>query len=208
MKISSSEFFSKHDPEILPIIRNSIIGIAGAGGLGSNIAFSLARIGIGKMIISDFDIIEPSNLNRQQYFIEQIGKPKVEALKENLLKINPFSEYEIHKIKLNAENIPQIYRNVDVMIEAFDKAEMKQMLIETWLQSFPNIPLIAASGLAGFGNNEKIATKKFGNLYIVGDETAELKNGFSPLAPKVGIVANMQANLALELLDFQNKGLK
>ncbi len=200
MKISQKEFFSKHDPKILPIIRKATVGIAGAGGLGSNVAVSLARVGIGKLIIADFDKIETSNLNRHQYFIDQIGKPKVIALLENLKKINPFSEYQIHHIKLDEKNIPIIFKDADIMVEAFDKAEMKKMLIETWLSHFLEKPIIAASGLAGFGKNELIHTKIIGNLYICGDEETEVLEGLSPMAPRVGIVANMQANLVLELL--------
>ena len=200
MKIAQKDFFSKHDPKILPLIRKATIGIAGAGGLGSNVAVALARVGIGKLIIADFDKIETSNLNRQQYFIEQIGEPKVKALRDNLMKINPFSEYQIHHIKLDEKNIPIIYKNVDIMVEAFDKAEMKKMLIETWLSHFPEKPIIAGSGLAGFGMNEKIHTKKIGNLYICGDEETESQKDISPIAPRVGIIANMQANLVLELL--------
>ena len=200
VNVLETEFFSKHDPEILPVIRKATIGIAGAGGLGSNVAVSLARTGIGKLIIADFDVLETSNLNRQQYFIEQIGEPKVKALLENLKKINPFSVYQIHHIKLDEKNITLIYKDVDIMVEAFDKAEMKKMLIETWLSHFPDKPVIAGSGLAGFGMNEKIHTKKTGNLYICGDEETELAEGITPMAPRVGIVANMQANLVLELL--------
>ena len=200
VNVLETEFFSKHDPEILPVIRKATIGIAGAGGLGSNVAVSLARTGIGKLIIADFDVLETSNLNRQQYFIEQIGEPKVKALLENLKKINPFSVYQIHHIKLDEKNITLIYKDVDIMVEAFDKAEMKKMLIETWLSHFPDKPVIAGSGLAGFGMNEKIHTKKTGNLYICGDEETELTEGITPIAPRVGIVANMQANLVLELL--------
>ena len=202
--MNQSEFFSKHDPKILPILRKAVIGIAGAGGLGSNIAVSLARAGIGKLIIADFDIIEPSNLNRQQFFIHQIGMPKVEALKENLLVVNPFSEYEIHNLKIDSGNISDIFSKVNIMAEAFDKAEMKQMLIETWLTEFSEIPIIAGSGLAGYGKNELLHTRKYGNLYICGDEETELTEGITPMAPRVGIVANMQANLILELLANSN----
>ncbi|MCD4797039.1 MAG: sulfur carrier protein ThiS adenylyltransferase ThiF [Candidatus Cloacimonetes bacterium] len=195
-----SQFFSKHDPKILPIIRKATVGIAGAGGLGSTIAVSLARVGIGKLIIADFDKIEPSNLNRQQYFIEQIGMPKVQGLKENLIKINPFSKYEIYHSLITEDNIPELFGEADILIEAFDKAEMKKMLIETWIQIFPDKPIIAASGLAGYGKNEIIHTHEFDNLYICGDEESDITNGISPMAPRVGIVANMQANLVLELL--------
>ena len=184
-----TDFFSKHDPKILPIIRKATIGIAGAGGLGSNVAVTLARVGIGKLIIADFDKIETSNLNRQQYFFDQIGKPKVIALLENLKKINPFSEYKIYHIKLDKKNIPIIFKDVDIMVEAFDKAEMKKMLIETWLSEFPEKPIIAGSGLAGYGKNEIIHTHKFHNLYLCGDEESNLQKGISPMAPRVGIVA-------------------
>ncbi len=200
MEELEKQFFSKHDPKILSILRNSAVGIAGAGGLGSNVAFSLARAGIGTLIIADFDKIEPSNLNRHQYFIEQIGRSKVEALLENLRKINPFSKYEIHNLEINDDNISDIFAGAEILVEAFDMAEMKKMLIESWVSQFPKRPIIAASGLAGFGKNEKLHTRKIGSLYICGDENTEVEEGISPMAPRVGIVANMQANLVLELL--------
>ena len=198
--MNKKDFFSAHDPKIIPTLQKAVIGIAGAGGLGSNIAVSLARAGIGKLIVADFDKIEPSNLNRQQFFIDQIGMPKVIALLENLNRISPFTEYQIHEIKLNEENIPFIYRDVDIMVEAFDKAEMKIMLIETWLNHFPDKPIITASGLAGWGKNELFHSRKIDNLYICGDEITDLQAGISPMAPRVGIVSNMQANLVLEIL--------
>lgn len=200
MEELEKQFFSKHDPKILSILRNSVVGIAGAGGLGSNVAFSLARAGIGKLVIADFDKIEPSNLNRHQYFIEQIGRSKVEALLENLRKINPFSKYEIHNLEINDNNISEIFADAKILVEAFDMAEMKKMLIESWISQFPKRPIIAASGLAGFGKNEILHTRKIGSLYICGDEDTEVEEGITPMAPRVGIVANMQANLVLELL--------
>lgn len=198
--MKKSDFFSAHDPKIVSILQNAVIGIAGAGGLGSNVAVSLTRVGIGKLIVADFDKIESSNLNRQQYFTDQIDMPKVIALLENLNKISTFTKYQMHEIKLNENNIPLIFKDVDILVEAFDKAEMKEMLIETWLKNFPDKPIIAASGLTGWGKNDLLHTRKDDNLYICGDEESELKNGISPLAPRVGIVANMQANLVLEIL--------
>ena len=198
--MKKSDFFSAHDSRIIPILQNAVIGIAGAGGLGSNIAVSLTRSGIGKLVVADFDKIEPSNLNRQQFFEDQIGMPKVIALLENLNKVSPFTKYQVHEIKLNPENILLIYKNVDIMVEAFDKAEMKTMLIETWLAKFPNKPIIAASGITGWGKNELLHTRKIDNLYICGDEETDLQAGISPMAPRVAIVANMQANLVLEIL--------
>ena len=200
MKSFEKEFFAKHDPKILLALRASVVGIAGAGGLGSNAAVALVRAGIGKLIIADHDRIEMSNLNRQQYFWAQIGKVKVRALLENLRKISPFSEYVGHHVRLTPKNIPRIFKTVDVMIEAFDLADQKEMLLENWISHFPDKPIIMASGLSGFGKNQKLRTRRIGNVYICGDEESEAEEGISPMAPRVGIVANMQANLALELL--------
>jgi len=200
MKNLEKKFFSKHDPQILPLLRASVVGIAGAGGLGSSVAVSLARAGIGKLIIVDFDRIEISNLNRQQYFWTQIGKIKVRALLENLRKINPFSEYVGFQRRITPKNVKTIFGKADLLIEAFDRAGQKQMLIESWIAHFPDRPIIAASGLSGWGRNQKIRQRRVGNLYICGDEESEPVRGISPMAPRVGIVANMQANLAVELL--------
>ena len=200
MKNLEKKFFSKHDPKILPLLRASVVGIAGAGGLGSSVAVSLARAGIGKLIIVDFDRIEISNLNRQQYFWTQIGKIKVRALLENLRKINPFSEYVGYQRRITPKNVKTIFGKADLLIEAFDRAGQKQMLIESWIAHFPDRPIIAASGLSGWGRNQKIRQRRVGNLYICGDEESEPVRGISPMAPRVGIVANMQANLAVELL--------
>jgi len=200
MKNLEKKFFSKHDPGILPLLRASVVGIAGAGGLGSSVAVSLARAGIGKLIIVDFDRIEISNLNRQQYFWTQVGKVKVRALLENLRKINPFSEYVGFQRRITPKNIKTIFGKADLLIEAFDRAGQKQMLIESWIAHFPDRPIIAASGLSGWGRNQKIRQRRVGNLYICGDEESEPARGISPMAPRVGIVANMQANLAVELL--------
>jgi sulfur carrier protein ThiS adenylyltransferase len=198
--MEKNNFFSQHDPLLVPLLQNSTIGIAGAGGLGSNVAVALVRAGIGKLVIADFDQVEASNLNRQQYFTDQINLPKVIALKDNLSRISKFTEYQIHQITLNEQNIPLIFKDVDIMVEAFDKAIMKKMLIETWLSTFPEKPIIAASGLAGYGRRELIHTRKLDNLYICGDEETELQSGISPMAPRVGMIANMQADLVLELI--------
>ena len=200
VKKLEKDFFAKHDPDILPILRAGVVGIAGAGGLGSNAALALARAGIGKLIIADSDRIEITNLNRQQYAWSQIGRIKVEALVANLKKVNLFSTYVgVHR-KITRTNAAAIFAEADILIEAFDLADQKQMLIEAWIARFPDRPIIAASGLSGFGENRKIRQRRIGDLYICGDEASESRAGISPMAPRVGIVANMQANLAIELL--------
>jgi sulfur carrier protein ThiS adenylyltransferase len=194
------EFFAHRDPAVLAVLRKSSVGIAGAGGLGSNVAVALARAGVGRLVIADFDRIEPSNLNRQQYFIDQVGERKVEALRKNLLAINPYSLYETHDVRVTRRNAAKIFARVDVLVEAFDRAEAKEMLIETCLTRFPGRPIVAASGLAGYGGNRKLHTRRMGNLYICGDEESQPPKGVSPMAPRVALVAAMEANLVVELL--------
>ena len=179
---------------------NRSAGIAGAGGLGSNCAAALARVGIGRLVICDFDRVDESNLNRQFYFRDQIGQPKVEALKTNLLRINPLLILEIHQVKLNSENIPELFTGVDVLFEAFDRADQKAMIIEAALTAWPDRPLIIGSGMAGFGDSNTIRMRSSGNLYICGDERAEIGPEMPPLAPRVGMVANMMANVGIDLL--------
>jgi len=177
------------------------VGIAGAGGLGSNCAAALARSGVGTVVISDFDIVEELNLDRQYYFADQTGMYKTLALKENIRKINPRINVISHEVSLTPENIPVIYAGCDVIIEAFDEASMKQMLIETVQLALPGIPLIVGSGMAGWGNNDTLRSRKIDDLlYVCGDESTQVSDDLPPLAPRVGIVANMQANLALEIL--------
>jgi len=200
VKALEKRFFAGHDPAILPILRASVVGIAGAGGLGSNAALALARAGVGKLIIVDSDRVEITNLNRQHYLWSQIGMPKVEALVANLRKANPFSEYVGIRRRITAANAARTFAEADLLIEAFDRADQKQMLIETWIAHYPDRPIIAASGLAGYGENRRIRQRRVGDLYICGDEVSEPPPGIAPMAPRVGIVAHMQANLAIELL--------
>lgn len=197
---SPIKFFSSRHLDTFILWQQAIIGIAGAGGLGSNVAISLARAGIGKLIIADFDTISLENLNRQQYTINQVGQLKVNALQQNIMAINPFISLEIHPTRIDKDNINSIFGLADILIEAFDDASQKEMLISCWMELYPEKPIIAASGLAGYGNNAAIITHQYGKLYVIGDHASEIIPGVSPIAPRVAIVANMQANLALELL--------
>lgn len=171
------------------------IGIAGCGGLGSNGASSLVRVGINKLVIADFDTIIESNLNRQFFFYHQIGKKKVYSLKENLLLINPLCHIETHDIKLYPEDICRIFYNCDIIFEAFDKSDQKQMIIETVLTHFPNKIIVSASGIAGWGEFEKIHINNYGNLIVCGDFIHEVHDNLPPIAPRVNIVSNLQADI-------------
>ena len=188
---------SRHTPGVHQKIKSAVVGIAGLGGLGSAIAVALARIGVGKLILVDFDVVEPSNLNRQQYFVDQLGLPKTEALVENLKRINPYVVYDAHCAKVVPENIEELFGGVDVMVEAFDRADQKAML----MQHFKGAPIVGASGLAGYGPGETIGVRKMGKrIHIVGDLETGAAPGCGLMAPRVGIAAHMQANLVLRIL--------
>jgi sulfur carrier protein ThiS adenylyltransferase len=177
-------------------IKAARIGIAGAGGLGSNCAHALARCGFEKFIIVDFDLVEAHNLNRQFYFADQVGRPKVEALKENLRRINPEITMKTLQIRLDAQNLVRTFESCDAVVEAFDKAENKAMLVRALAGSGKLV--VTASGLAGFGNSNRIVTKMLRpDLYQVGDGHSAVDDMLKPLAPCVAIAAAKQADVVL-----------
>jgi sulfur carrier protein ThiS adenylyltransferase len=196
-----SLMMARHTPGVHEKVKRARVGIAGLGGLGSSVAIALARLGVGGLVVADYDVVEPSNLNRQQYFVDQIGRPKVEAIDENLKRINPYVKVEAHRVVLDERNIPGIFRGVDVLVEAFDKADMKAMLINTAAKECPGLPVVAASGVAGHGPSNTIRTTQFGaGYYIVGDQETEAATGIGLMAPRVGIAAHHQANCVLRIL--------
>jgi sulfur carrier protein ThiS adenylyltransferase len=197
----AKEFFSRREPDVLAVLRRSSVGIAGAGGLGSNVAVSLARAGVGRLVIADFDQVEPSNLNRQQYFIDQIGIAKVEALRQNLLRINPYVTVVTHRVRLDPDNLEPTFRGARVVVEAFDRAEEKAMLINTVSEKMPDTFIVAASGVAGYGENNEIQTIRFSSkIFIIGDQKTSARPGTGLMAPRVGIAAHHQANTVLRIL--------
>ena len=181
-------------------LKTKSVGIAGCGGLGSNCAVALARVGIGTLVVADFDVVTMSNLNRQYYFIDQIGMKKTQALRENISRINSEVSVIAHDLRLTSENIPLIFAGCEVIVEAFDLADQKEMIIETILSVMPSVPLVIGLGMAGWGMNDSIHCRKTDNLYICGDEKSEISQDMPPIAPRVGMVANMQANVVLEIL--------
>jgi sulfur carrier protein ThiS adenylyltransferase len=188
------------DEHIRKELKDMTVGIAGCGGLGSNCAVALARVGVGTLVLADFDKVDASNLNRQYFFADQLGLAKVHALKDTINRIDPLIELKVHEIVLNEENLPEIFKDCDVIVEAFDRADMKQMIIEAVTEKMPDKILVCGVGLAGWGDNNKIRMNSFGNLYICGDLMNEVSEEYPPLAPRVGIVANMEANQVLEIL--------
>jgi len=176
------------------------VGIAGAGGLGSNCAVSLVRSGICNFVIGDFDIVNESNLNRQFYFRDQIGQKKVEALADNLYRINSNLQLQLVDKKFESEDIVKFFTDCDVIIEAFDDKVQKQMLVETVIEKMPQKTIVIGTGMAGWGDNNSIRTEKLDNIYICGDQVSEISEELPPIGPRVGVVANMQANQVLEIL--------
>lgn len=192
---------ARHTPGVHARLKRAAVGIAGAGGLGSAVAVALARIGVGRLVIADFDVVEPSNLNRQQYFIDQIGSYKVDALIENLRRINPYVSVEAHPVLLGPGNIADIFSGCSLVVEAFDRADMKAMLVNTVLETMPQVTMVAASGLAGYGSNNSITTRKVSRrLYLVGDSVSEAAPGNGLMAPRVGIAAAHQANQVVRII--------
>jgi len=192
---------ARHTPGIHQKIKKSIVGIAGLGGLGSAVAIALARVGVGKLILVDFDVVEPSNLNRQQYFVHQIGMPKAEALKKNIADINPYVKTEIYQERLDRNNVERIFKEAQVVVEAFDRAEEKAMLINIVTEKMSDRYIVAASGVAGYGDNNEIKTVRFSSkIFIAGDHKTAAQPGVGLMAPRVGIVAHHQANTVLRIL--------
>jgi sulfur carrier protein ThiS adenylyltransferase len=192
---------ARHTPEVHEPLKQATIGIAGAGGLGSSIAIALARAGIGRIVVADYDVVEPSNLNRQQFFIDQIGMNKVEALKANLNRINPFMTVDAEQRFLTSQNLTSLFSEVTILVEAVDCAETKAMITAQWLRTYPDRPLVAGSGMAGYGPGNTITTRRaMGRLYLCGDGTSAVEAGHGLMAPRVGIAAHHQANVVIRLL--------
>jgi sulfur carrier protein ThiS adenylyltransferase len=192
---------ARHTPGIHRKIKKSVVGIAGLGGLGSAIAIALARVGVGSLILVDFDLVEPSNLNRQQYFIHQVGMPKVEALQKNIALVNPYVKIRSYQEKIDRNNVERIFKEAEVVVEAFDRAEEKAMLINTVSEKMPDKYIVAASGVAGYGENNEIKTVRFSSkIFIVGDQETAAQPGVGLMAPRVGIAAHHQANTVLRIL--------
>lgn len=204
-KIDSSlydQMTDRNSADIKEKVKQAVIGIAGCGGLGSNAAIALARIGVKKLVIADFDKVEPSNLNRQQFFFSDLGKNKTDALASFIKSVTPFVIVEKHFTKLNPGNIFEVFKECLIIIEAFDKVSEKAMIVKVFGdKKFENKFLITASGLAGYYSSNLIKTKRLSrNIFLCGDNNNEgnKKNGL--MAPRVIITAGHQANMAVNLI--------
>ena len=191
----------RHGADIQQKLDRASVGIAGLGGLGSNIAVHLARLGVGRLVLVDFDTIDVTNLNRQHYTMKDIGVPKTLALLEQLEEINPYLQYEPYTERVISANVERMFAGCDVVCEAFDRADQKAMLIETLLERLPDTVVVSGSGMAGYGSANAIRTeRRFGRLYVCGDGTSDIADGVGLMAPRVAVCAAQQATMVLRLL--------
>ncbi len=193
--------YLRHTPGVQKVISRAVVGIMGLGGLGSAVAGALARIGMGRLILADYDIVDPTNLNRQQYFVDQIGMKKTDALAANLRRMNPYVDLTLHDCRLTAENIPTLFAGADVLVECFDDPAMKAAAFRLALTDMKTMGYVGSSGVAGFADNNLITTvchRPY--VFVVGDGESESKPGQGLMAPRVGIAAHHQANQVLRIL--------
>ena len=194
----------RHGKELQQAFSSATVAVCGLGGLGSNIAIHLARAGIGKLILCDFDRVDITNLHRQQYKASQIGMYKTDALAENLREINPYIELEAHTERITEENAVTLLKDAEIICEAFDDAECKAMLTNTVLSELPDKYLVAASGMAGMGVTNSIKTRRItSKFYLCGDETSEVSENIGLVAPRVALCAAHQALTVLRILAKQ-----
>ena len=205
MELKEEDLLKRNVKGISEKLKKVKVCILGLGGLGSNVALLLARAGIGYLKLVDFDIVEASNLNRQQYRISHINMKKVEALKSIIKEINPFVEVDILDIKVSKENIHSIVGDIEIVVEAFDRAETKAMLMEELLTNTNKI-VVSASGMAGLGSANEIVTRKIrNNFYLIGDNYSDYEEYLGIMSTRVMICAAHQANMVLRLILGEEK---
>ena len=191
----------RHGIEFQKKISSTTLAVCGLGGLGSNIAISLARAGIGKLILIDFDKVDITNLHRQQYKANQIGMCKTEALQNNLKEINPYLETKIHTICLDESNAKDVLADADIICEAFDNAEAKANIVNFVLSEMPDKYIVAASGMAGLDSANLIKTRKVSKrFYLCGDEVNDIKDGIGLVSTRVMLCAAHQAHTVLRII--------
>lgn len=194
----------RHGEELQQKFSSATVAICGLGGLGSNIAITLARAGIGKLILNDFDKVDITNLHRQQYKASQIGMDKTVALSENLKEIAPYTGIESHTVRITEDNAAELLKDADIICEAFDNAEAKAMLTNQVLETMPDKYLVAASGMAGFGSANTIQTRRVAKrFYLCGDGASDVSEEGSLVASRVMLCAAHQAHTVLRILAEQ-----
>lgn len=191
----------RHGAELQAKFQNAKVAVLGIGGLGSNIAIALARAGVGYLHLIDFDKVDITNLNRQQYFVHQLGQYKTEALSETLKQIAPYCQVKTTTIKVTKDDIKELLKNEDIICEAFDSAEAKAMLVEGVLEQFPEKYVVSGSGMAGLSSANTIKTRKvLSHFYLCGDEVSDIKDGLGLFSSRVMVCAAQEANMVLRII--------
>lgn len=191
----------RHGEELQNKISAARVAVCGLGGLGSNIAIALARAGVGHLHLIDFDRVDLTNLNRQQYAVGQLGQYKTDALRETLSLVSPYCDVTCDTVRVTEENLPDLLKTEDYICEAFDRAEAKAMLVSGVLEHFPEKYLVAASGLAGLGSANTIQTRRVSQrFYLCGDGTSDSSVGLGLVASRVLVCAAHEANMILRLI--------
>ena len=192
---------ARHGVSLQKKMSETTIAVCGLGGLGSNVAISLARSGIGRLLLIDFDKVDLSNINRQQYSISQLGMMKTEAMKDNIKCFAPYCETEGYNVKLNEENCISLLREAEIICECFDNPECKAMFVNTVSENYPDKYIISASGMSGLHSPNKIQTRKITKrLYICGDGESDVSVDGTLFAPRVMLCAAHQATTVLRIL--------
>lgn len=191
----------RHGEDLQNKISAARVAVCGLGGLGSNIAIALARAGVGHLHLIDFDRVDLTNLNRQQYAVGQLGQYKTDALRETLSLVSPYCDVTCDTVRVTDENLPDLLKAEDYICEAFDRAEAKAMLVSGVLEHFPEKYLVAASGLAGLGSANTIQTRRVSQrFYLCGDGTSDSSVGLGLVASRVLVCAAHEANMILRLI--------
>lgn len=191
----------RHGEALQNKISAARVAVCGLGGLGSNIAIALARAGVGHLHLIDFDRVDLTNLNRQQYAVGQLGQYKTDALRETLSLVSPYCDVTCDTIQVTEENLPDLLKTEDYICEAFDRAEAKAMLVSGVLEHFPEKYLVAGSGLAGLGSANTIQTRRVSQrFYLCGDGTSDSSVGLGLVASRVLVCAAHEANMILRLI--------
>ena len=194
-------FDARFPKEMQEKLRSAKVAIAGLGGLGSNIAVMLARSGVGKLLLVDFDTVDVTNLNRQMYMIPHLGKPKAEALPELLYQINPYIDYESVCVRVNPDNVKDLFAEYPIVCEAFDRPDQKAMLVRELLTQCPGTTVVSGNGMAGYADTNEIKTcQMMQRLYVCGDRKTDVGNGLGLIAPRVAACAAHEANKVLQLI--------
>lgn len=195
-------FANRHGIVLQEKLDKSVVAVCGLGGLGSNIAIALTRAGVGKLILIDYDKVDITNIHRQQYYADQIGMYKTEAIRDNLTRINPYMEMEVHNIRISEDNVENLLGTADIICEAFDKADQKAMLVNTVLERFPDKYLVAGSGMAGIESTNLIKTREITKHFVIcGDGNSDVNTSGSLMASRVMACAAHEAHAVIRIIN-------